>query len=102
MHPKSRIVELLKLNDIPVEETNIYCADYEEHGEGCKAELLRELKIDLFFDDFIGYVALPDNNAIQCLVMPNPYKPYCANTWKSLPGDPAFGRRVYTKPKDQP
>ena len=51
----------------------------------CKAVLLSELKIDIFFDDFIGYLAWDSSLGpapIRLLVMPDPYKPYWADSWK--------------------
>lgn len=97
MQDTDKIYELLVLNDFGmIPKTNVYSADYMKHGEGCKAELLRELEIDLFFDDFLPYVAIPDDT-IRCLVMPNQYKPYEAPEWKTLPGHPEFGRAVYKK-----
>jgi hypothetical protein len=75
---------------------NVHCADYETYGEGCKAELLRRLEIDLFFDDFLGYMMLP-GDTIRCLIMPDPHKPYCHDSWRSN-DKTDFGRRVYRKP----
>lgn len=97
MHPKEKIVSLMTLNGIPVQEQNIYCADYEAHGEGCKAELLNELKIDIFFDDFIGYVAAghPDMYpTIRCLVWPNAAFPYTSDEWIIPEGEKEFGRKT--------
>ena len=75
---------------------NVHCADYETHGEGCKAELLRDLEIDLFFDDFLGYMMLP-GDTIRCLILPDPHKPYCHDDWVTK-DKTDFGRRVYKKP----
>lgn len=98
MHDKSEVVKMLKDNgfvDIP--EKNIYCADYKTHGEFCKAILLRDLKIDLFFDDFIGYCEWDSTFGpapIRCLVMPDGFKPYWAKEWK-VDCESDFGRRVF-------
>src|SRR5271166_182329 len=57
MHDKDKILVMLKENGfgmIPPER--VYSADYKNHGEMCKAILLRELGIDIFIDDFGGYV----------------------------------------------
>ena len=75
---------------------NIHCADYARHGEGCKAELLRELGVHIMLDDFIGYVAEP-GCPIRCLVMPDASRPYYADTWQMPSGEPEFGRRVYQR-----
>ena len=98
MHPKEKIVEILQLNDFYplIPDANIYSADYNAHGEGCKAILLEELKIDMFFDDFIGYV-VAGGAPIRLLVMPDAEKPYYADSWKMPDGEPTFGRRMYTK-----
>jgi hypothetical protein len=99
MHEKDKVVELLRMNDfigprgfVP---KNVYCANYDEHGEGCKAVLLDELQIDMFYDDFIGY-AVVSGCPIRCLVMPDADKPYYADSWK-MPDGPTFGRRTFTK-----
>lgn len=74
----------------------VYTADYDAHGEGCKAVLCEQLGVTLFFDDFIGYVAEP-TDTIRLLVMPNSKRPYYHESWKMLDGEPEFGRRVYRK-----
>lgn len=80
---------------IPTE--NVRCADYVSHGEGCKAEVLRELRIDMVLDDFIGYVAI-DGCPVRCLVMPDASQPYYAKSW--IGPDVGFGRSVYGKRED--
>jgi hypothetical protein len=101
MHPKEKIVELLRLNRIDgFSYDNVYCADYDTHGDGCKAELLDQLKIDLFFDDHIGYVAtsIPGTYpTIRCLVWPEAGLPYRADSWIVPDGEPEFGRKTYYK-----
>jgi hypothetical protein len=97
MHPKQKIVDILRLNDFSdIPEENVYSADYDTYGEACKAILLEELKIDMFFDDFIGYVAV-GGAPIRLLVMPDAETPYYADSWKMPEGEPTFGRRTYTK-----
>lgn len=97
MHDVKEVRKMLRDNGFyRIPEQNIYCADYKKHGEGCKAELLRELKIDLFFDDFLGYMMLP-GDTIRCLILPDPHKPYWHETWETKDKSD-FGRRVYTKP----
>lgn len=98
MHPKEKIVELLRLNRVGIWPANVYSADYDQYGEACKTILLDELKIDLFFDDFIGYVVIPGRHkTIRCLVMPDAELPYYADTWKMPEGEPVFGRRTYKR-----
>jgi hypothetical protein len=96
MHIREEVLDVLRKNgfgSIPAE--NVHTADYQTHGEGCKAELLRELGIDIFLDDFVGYVAIP-SSTIRLLVMPDPYQPYYAPEWVCNAG-PDFGRRTYTR-----
>lgn len=79
----------------------VHCADYDAHGEGCKAVLLDALGIGLFLDDFVGYVAIP-GGAVRCLVMPDASQPYYAPGW-IVPGDqPTFGRKTFTRPAGAP
>jgi hypothetical protein len=103
MHDKEDVLKQLRTNGfdeslIPTE--NVHCADYAQHGELCKAVLLRDLKISMFYDDFIGYTMWPPHFGpapIRCLIMPDGYKPYWHEDWKNDGGD--FGRRVYKEEK---
>jgi hypothetical protein len=98
MQNVDKIYEMLVANDFGmIPKANVYSANYEKHGDGCKAEAARELEIDLFFDDHLPYVMVPDET-IRCLVMPDPYKPYWAESWKVPGEEQEFGRRVYKKP----
>ena len=97
MQEREEILETLALNGFgSIPPDNVRAADYATHGEGCKAEVLRELKVDVFFDDFLGYLVLPDDT-IRCLMLPDPFKPYWTDTWKMPKGSPEFGRRFYKK-----
>jgi hypothetical protein len=101
MHKHDEVCETLKLNGFDIDPKNVHCADYTTHGEGCKAELLCELKIDFFVDDFIGYAAEPGGAAIRLLLMPDASKPYWHETWKTV-SESDFGRRVYRRsPKNE-
>jgi len=97
MHDKDEVVKQLNENlGYFFSPKNVYCADYEKHGELCKAVLLRDLKIDMFYDDFVGYTMWPPHFGpapIRMLVMPDGYRPYWHPDWKCSGGD--FGRRVY-------
>jgi hypothetical protein len=108
MHPRERIIEVLRMNRFIdeddgrfglIREENVVSADYNEHGEACKAVLLEQLGIHMFFDDFIGYVTptLGAHRTIRLLVMPDHEKPYYDETWKMPEGEPTFGRRTYSK-----
>jgi hypothetical protein len=100
MHPKEKLVLLMQYNKIPVWEQNLYCADFDKYGEGCKAELLHELKIDIFFDDHMSYCAASFPGAyptIRCLVWPDASKPYTADDWIVPQEWPSFGRVSYRR-----
>lgn len=95
MQPHATVLETLALNGFDfIDPRNVRVADYTAHGEGCKAELLRSLDIDIILDDFIGYVADP-SCPIRCLVMPDSSRPYYHESWKCVDGEADFGRRVY-------
>jgi hypothetical protein len=101
MHDRTEVLKQLKDNNIEVDDFMVYCADYEKHGEFCKAVLLRDLRIDVFFDDFAGYVQWDSSFGpapIRLQVMPNGFKPYWSPDWKC--SGPEFGRRVYKKEND--
>lgn len=97
MHNRAEVIETLALNGFDmIPEGYVFTADYNVHGEGCKAVLLEDLGIDIFLDDFIGYTTV-GGAPIRCLVMPDASKPYYHPDWK-VPGvQPDFGRRVYQK-----
>lgn len=91
------ILKTLRINSLGfIPEENVYSADYDLYGEGCKAEALNHLKIDLFFDDFIGYTA-EACCAVRCLVMPDATKPYYADSWTTTGGELDFGRKRYVR-----
>jgi hypothetical protein len=99
MHDKSEVVKTLCDNEILVCEENVYCADYATHGEFCKAKLLQELKIDVFIDDFLGYLQWDSRFGkppIRLLVMPDATQPYWHDTWK-VPTESDFGRRKFSE-----
>jgi len=97
MHDKTEVMKMLNDNNIPINEDHVYCADYAKYGEMCKAILLKELGIDVFVDDFIGYADAWDSSLgpspVRLLLMPDPYKPYWSDNWKCDGAD--FGRRKY-------
>jgi hypothetical protein len=99
MHDKAEVAETLDDNGFGfVSVSNIYCADYATHGELCKAVLLKKLDIDIFLDDFLGYVQWDSalgKAPICLLVMPNALLPYWSETWKTK-ANQDFGRRVAT------
>jgi len=97
MPNKSEILEILRLNDVLVPEDLVFCADHAIYGEMCKAVLLKELQVDLFIDDFLGYLAWDSrfgSAPIRLMVMPDASKPYWHDSWR-VPTDCNFGRRKY-------
>ncbi len=98
MHDKNKIKQQLRDNGFDfINFDNVYTADYTNYGELCKAVLLKELKIDMFFDDFVGYVQWDSKFGpapIRFLLQPDPFQPYWNDTW--LCDDSSdFGRRRY-------
>lgn len=99
MHNHAAVVHMLAANGFDfIAPDRVHCADYTTHGEGCKAELLRELDIHVMLDDFVGYVADP-GCPVRCLVMPDSSRPYYADDWKAPDGEMEFGRRTYQRPR---
>ena len=97
MHPKEKVVETLRRNGFlgMFKSDRILVSDYETHGDACKAVLLREHNIDVFFDDHPGYLVWPwaGPAPIRLRIEPDPYLPYWADEWCCDGGD--FGRRRY-------
>jgi len=97
IHPKEKILEALALNyfDNFINSDNVFSADYDKYGEAAKAVLCKELEIDIFIDDFIGY--LSDKGApVRLLVMPDSSRPYWSDDWKTN-DEVDFGRRKYNE-----
>lgn len=97
-HPKEQVWETLKKNSFDfLRKENIYCADYEQYGNMAKAILIKELGLDIFIDDFDGYLQWDSSLGPQPIllkVQPDNYKPYWHDSWKCDGGD--FGRRKYS------
>lgn len=81
--------EVFVITDIPVKETAqallnkygynipsemILCADFQMHGERCKAVLIKEYRIDVIIDDHPGYCA--DSGCVSLFVWPDPHMAY--------------------------
>jgi hypothetical protein len=96
-HPKEQVVKVLKDNGFEfIFESNIHCCDYETYGNAAKAKLISELKLDMFIDDFDGYLQWDSSFGPQPIllkVQPDFFKPYWHDSWKCDGGD--FGRRKY-------
>ena len=97
MHKREEVLEMLKDNGFGcIPEENVHCADYTNHGEFCKAILLKKLGIDMLFDDFVGYCQWDSALGpapIRLLVAPDGFKPYWNESWK-VKDNLDFGRRV--------
>ena len=95
MPDKEKTVAMLQENLFGfIPESNVHNADYNKYGELCKAVLLRKLKIDMFFDDFPGY--LTEGCKVRLQVLPDPQRPYYHRTWKTDGSEGDFGRRIPT------
>lgn len=96
MHDHASVMRQLAMNGLnAIAPERVHCADYNAHGEGCKAELLAALQIDVFLDDFIGYVSV-GGCPVRLLVMPDASRPYYSEEWQG-DGEVEFGRRVYRR-----
>ena len=91
MHPLDKMLIMLHDNGFQIDYRHIFSADYETHGEACKAVLCEELGIDMLIDDFIGY--LSDGHHVRLLVMPDSSKSYYAESWVTDGSEGDFGRR---------
>lgn len=101
-HPKEEVIDSLYLN-IPdimyhFNHEHVLCADYEKYGNLAKAILIKELGLDIFIDDFDGYLQWDSSLGPQPVllkVMPDAFKPYWSDSWKTK-NNTDFGRRKYT------
>jgi len=96
-HPKEEVVKSLQENLFDISRfRGIFCADYAKYGNMAKAILIKELALDIFIDDFDGYLQWDSSLGPQPLllkVMPDAFKPYWADSWQTPEGSD-FGRRV--------
>jgi hypothetical protein len=103
MHDKAAVLKQLKDNGFEfIPERRVCCADYTNRGELCKAYLLKELGIDIFIDDFMGYLQWDSSFGpapIRLLVCPDALLPYWDKTWK-VDDKSDFGRRVASLNKE--
>ncbi len=84
-----------------VKPERVHCADYAEHGEMCKALLIREFNIGFLVDDFAGYLVWDSSlgpSPVRLRVEPDAYRPYWHPSWICEGGD--FGRRYYAPSED--
>lgn len=93
MKPHAKAVAFCHDNGFDVPPERIICADYDRHGEMCKAIACQDIGIDILIDDFGGYVAILGSPPVRLLVMPDPSRPYYADDWKTDGSEGNFGRR---------
>lgn len=100
MKDRANVRELMKLNGLEhhVLDSQIHLADYDRHGEACKAIVMRDLGIDVLVDDHGGYLVWPwpEPAPLRLLVTPDPRRPYTAPTWKTPDGE-GFGRTAFVE-----
>jgi hypothetical protein len=93
MHPVEKVIDWLDRNRMTCYRDRVRSADYQTHGENCKAILCEELGIDILIDDHMGYLAQIGSPRVRLLVMPDPSLPYYADSWKTDGSEGDFGRR---------
>ena len=99
MHDVQAVIKLLRDNGFVrtlIPDHNIFSANYVKYGEAAKAVLLKQLRIDIFIDDFPGYVQWDSQLGeapIRLLVQPDMFKPYLSPEWV-VDEEVDFGRRV--------
>lgn len=100
-HNKEDVYKVLLDNAFGfISPKNVYCCDYETHGNMAKAVLIKQLELDIFIDDFDGYLQWDSSLGPQPIllkVMPDAYKPYWHETWECEGSE--FGRRKASFPQ---
>jgi hypothetical protein len=92
MPDRGAVMRLLADNDVSIPPERVHLADYNTWGEGCKAEVMREISADILIDDHLGYL-VADGCPVRLFVVPDPDRPYHAPNWVA-PTTP-FATRVY-------
>ena len=95
--PKEKATKFVHDNGFAIPYNRIHVADYEKYGENCKAVLCEELGIDIMIDDHMGYLNEPGKPPVRLLVMPDQYKPYYHDSWKTDGSEGDFGRNKYSE-----
>lgn len=98
MHDRREVLDQLRNNGFRIPEDYVYTADYDQYGEMCKAVLLSKLGINVFIDDFPGYLQWDRSLGpapIRLLVQPDAFRPYWHESWQVLCKSD-FGRRFAT------
>lgn len=96
-HDHAEVMRTLVANGFspPIPPQSVFCADYQHHGDACKAVLMRRLGVTILVDDHPGYAVWPwpEPAPMRLLVQPDVRRPYWAADWQCEGGD--FGRRCY-------
>lgn len=93
MKPHEKAIAFCHDNGFLIPAERILCADYEQHGEACKAIVCQQHGIDMLIDDFIGYVSVVGSPPVRLLIMPDVTRPYYDDVWKTDGSEGNFGRR---------
>ena len=102
MHDRDKTLKMLSDNEVDIPPDKVFNSDYDQYGELCKAIIVSQIGIDIFIDDFPGYLVWDSalgQAPIRLLVQPDPFTPYWSYSWKTEPGDD-FGRRVSVLPQE--
>jgi hypothetical protein len=69
-----------------IPESNVLSANWNDHGDLCKTEVIRQYGLDVLIDDRPDYASSGD--FIGLVLSPRPHVPYYHPTWKNE-GTPA-------------
>lgn len=94
MTDQKKAARFVRENGYEIEHQHILTADYTQHGDLCKAVVVKEQGIHLMVDDFAGYAAgvATDTPAVSLLTWPDPRNPYYADGFKTDGSEGTFGR----------
>jgi hypothetical protein len=96
MHVRGTTLTLLEMNDLGfIPHERVHNSDYQAYGELCKSVVLQEQGIDMFYDDFPGY--LTEGCPLRLQVLADPRRPYFHDDWKTDGSEGNFGRRIKGK-----
>jgi len=91
---REKALSMLADNSVDIDPANVYSANYDTHGEACKAILCAELGIHVLIDDHLGYVCIPGDPPLRLCVQPDASLPYYHPSWKTGSDSGSFGRVV--------
>lgn len=86
MPDRQEVLDLVSSNGFDVPEERVLTADYNSHEDRCKQILIKEHSIEVFIDDYAGYVAAASEECVSLFVWPRPNKPYNSKDFKSIIG----------------